>query len=680
MPEIHVLRKEVSELIAAGEVIERPASVVKELVENAIDAGASHITVEIKRGGTTYMRIVDDGCGMAAEDVSTAFLRHATSKITEKSDLTQIHTLGFRGEALASVAAVSKVTVLTKRKQDAYGTSFSIAASVPGEVLQSGCPDGTTILIRDLFYNVPVRQKFMKRDTTEANAVSMIVQKIALSHPQIAFQMIRDNRMEFRTDGTGDLFSAIYAVCGKEFAHDMVPVSYDDGAVRVSGFAGKPLYAKSNRTFQNFFVNGRYVRSRVCSVALESAYQNLIMTGKFPSCVLLLEVDPEGVDVNVHPAKAEVRFSNEKQVTDAMYFAIKNALLQNGLIYEFEIKEPKVDWTAPLQAPEPVYTQPAFTEQAASAPLQQIQQPEPKPTPTPDRHERAIPVPDLSQLQEPEETVPYAVSSASEPIAAASQQAVKASDSINMEQMEAKFLAAVASAEMPAVQTPVVSEPKAADLQDAVDAASVGTASSESVPIPEEPAAEEEPLPKVIGEAFENYILAETADQLVIFDKHAAHERVIFERLKSGRAKEYQQLLLSKGNTMLAMEEFDALERNQPLLEQMGFAFDFSHPPYAQATAVPSFLKEWNLDDVVIELAHNLAIGKVDPKPHDIDDLLHTIACKSAIKAHDRNDRTELQALVNEVYRNPAIRHCPHGRPVMFVIKKYELEKQFKRV
>ena len=263
MPEIHVLRKEVSELIAAGEVIERPASVVKELVENAIDAGASHITVEIKRGGTTYMRIVDDGCGMAAEDVSTAFLRHATSKITEKSDLTQIHTLGFRGEALASVAAVSKVTVLTKRKQDAYGTSFSIAASVPGEVLQSGCPDGTTILIRDLFYNVPVRQKFMKRDTTEANAVSMIVQKIALSHPQIAFQMIRDNRMEFRTDGTGDLFSAIYAVCGKEFAHDMVPVSYDDGAVRVSGFAGKPLYAKSNRTFQNFFVNGRYVRSRV---------------------------------------------------------------------------------------------------------------------------------------------------------------------------------------------------------------------------------------------------------------------------------------------------------------------------------------------------------------------------------------------------------------------------------
>ena len=637
MPEIHVLRKEVSELIAAGEVIERPASVVKELVENAIDAGASHITVEIKRGGTTYMRIVDDGCGMAAEDVSTAFLRHATSKITEKSDLTQIHTLGFRGEALASVAAVSKVTVLTKRKQDAYGTSFSIAASVPGEVLQSGCPDGTTILIRD-------------------------------------------NRMEFRTDGTGDLFSAIYAVCGKEFAHDMVPVSYDDGAVRVSGFAGKPLYAKSNRTFQNFFVNGRYVRSRVCSVALESAYQNLIMTGKFPSCVLLLEVDPEGVDVNVHPAKAEVRFSNEKQVTDAMYFAIKNALLQNGLIYEFEIKEPKVDWTAPLQAPEPVYTQPAFTEQAASAPLQQIQQPEPKPTQTPDRHERAIPVPDLSQLQEPEETVPYAVSSASEPIAAASQQTVKASDNVNMEQMEAKFLAAVASAEVPAVQTSAVLEPKAADLQDAVDAASVATVSSESTSVPEEPAAEEEPLPKVIGEAFENYILAETADQLVIFDKHAAHERVIFERLKSGRAKEYQQLLLNKGNTMLAMEEFDALERNQPLLEQMGFAFDFSHPPYAQATAVPSFLKEWNLDDVVIELAHNLAIGKADPKPHDIDDLLHTIACKSAIKAHDRNDRTELQALVNEVYRNPAIRHCPHGRPVMFVIKKYELEKQFKRV
>ena len=351
MPHITVLRKEISELIAAGEVIERPSSVIKEVVENAIDAGAKHITVEIQHGGTTYMRIVDDGCGMAPEEVPTAFLRHATSKIAEKTDLDHIFTLGFRGEALASIAAVAKVTVLTKRKEDDFGTSYSISGSTAGELEQTGCPDGTTLLIRDLFYNVPVRKKFMKRDVTEANAVSQIVQKIALSHPEIAFRMIRDNRTEFRTDGSGDLYTAIYAILGKEFAHDLIPVSYEDGMNQVTGFVGKPLYSRSNRTFQNFFINGRYVRSRQCSVALENAYQNLIMVGKFPTCVLMLQVPPEQVDVNIHPAKAEVRFSNEKAVMDSLFFAVKNALMKNGLIYEFQMDHvPQRDWTA---QPEP---------------------------------------------------------------------------------------------------------------------------------------------------------------------------------------------------------------------------------------------------------------------------------------------------------------------------------------
>ena len=360
MPHISVLRKEISELIAAGEVIERPSSVIKEVVENAIDAGAKHITVEIQHGGTTYMRIVDDGCGMAAEEVPTAFLRHATSKISDKADLDHIFTLGFRGEALASIAAVAKVTVLTKRKEDDYGTSYSISGGVAEKSEQTGCPDGTTLLIRDLFYNVPVRQKFMKRDVTEANAVSQIVQKIALSHPEIAFRMIRDNRTEFRTDGSGDLYTAVYAILGKEFAHDLIPVSYQDGMNQVTGFVGKPLYSRSNRTFQNFFINGRYVRSRQCSVALENAYQNLIMVGKFPTCVLMLQVPPEQVDVNIHPAKAEVRFSNEKAVMDSLFFAVKNALMQNGLIYEFQMEHvPQHDWTAQPE-PQQEFVQPAL--------------------------------------------------------------------------------------------------------------------------------------------------------------------------------------------------------------------------------------------------------------------------------------------------------------------------------
>ncbi|MGN0584440.1 MAG: DNA mismatch repair endonuclease MutL, partial [Ruminococcus sp.] len=364
MPHISVLSKEISELIAAGEVIERPASVIKEVIENSVDAGAKHITVEIKRGGTTFMRITDDGCGMQQEDVPTAFLRHATSKISKKVDLDNIYTLGFRGEALASIAAVAKVSLLTKRREDDYGTRYDISGSVPdGEPEQTGCPDGTTIIIRDIFYNVPVRQRFMKKDVSEANAVSQIVQKIALSHPDIAFQMIRDNRLEFCTDGSGDLYAAIYAIYGREFAHDMVPVEFDDGYISVSGYTCKPLYAKSSRSFQNFFINGRYVRSRTCSVAVESAYESLIMTGKFPSCVLMLSVNASDIDVNVHPTKAEVRFTNEKNVADGLYFGIKNALMQSGLIYEFHIKQPKpvTDWTAPVPE-EPVYEQKSLSD------------------------------------------------------------------------------------------------------------------------------------------------------------------------------------------------------------------------------------------------------------------------------------------------------------------------------
>ena len=357
MSKIAVLSKEISELIAAGEVIERPASVVKEVVENAIDAEAKHITVEIKHGGTTYMRVADDGSGIASEDVPTAFFRHATSKIHDRKDLESIYTLGFRGEALASIAAVSKVTLLTKRREDDYGTHYEIIGGTPtGEPEQGGCPDGTTILIRDLFFNVPVRQRFMKKDVTEANAVSQIVQKIALSHPEISFQMIRDNRMEFCTDGNGDLYAAIYALFGKEFAHDLIPVQYDDGFLRVSGYVGKPLYSKSNRTFQHFFINGRYIRSRVCSVALESAYQNLIMTGKFPTCVLMLEMLPVDLDVNVHPAKAEVRFTSEKNVADSLFFAVKNALLENGLIYDFQFRHNAQDWTKQPAVSTPIFS------------------------------------------------------------------------------------------------------------------------------------------------------------------------------------------------------------------------------------------------------------------------------------------------------------------------------------
>lgn len=659
MSKIAVLSKEISELIAAGEVIERPASVVKEVVENAIDAEAKHITVEIKHGGTTYMRVADDGSGIASEDVPTAFFRHATSKIHERKDLESIYTLGFRGEALASIAAVSKVTLLTKRREDDYGTHYEMIGGTPtGEPEQGGCPDGTTILIRDLFFNVPVRQRFMKKDVTEANAVSQIVQKIALSHPEISFQMIRDNRMEFCTDGNGDLYAAIYALFGKEFAHDLIPVQYDDGFLRVSGYVGKPLYSKSNRTFQHFFINGRYIRSRVCSVALESAYQNLIMTGKFPTCVLMLEMLPVDLDVNVHPAKAEVRFTSEKNVADSLFFAVKNALLENGLIYDFQFRHNAQDWTkqpavsTPMQQP----TLPHLKEPSdpfASKAEPEVESPPPPQTIYPTQYHYDIG--ETMATLMPEETRPAALENP---------QAEHTESELELGQ-NAEFEPPPEATALPETILPLPT-----------------TASEPSVPesLPEKQTI----LPeiRVIGEVFQNYILAEipAEQKLVIFDKHAAHERVIFERLKSGAAKQYQQLLMQKTETLLPMDEFALMQEQTEQLANMGFSFDFSNPPFLRTTAVPTFLQSLNIDEIVTEIAHNFALGKINPQTAYLDDLLHTMACKAAIKAHDKNDLAELQELAQIVYADEQVRHCPHGRPVMFVIKKHELEKQFKRV
>ena len=531
---------------------------------------------------------------------------------------------------------------------------------IPGFMIQGGCPDGTTIIIRDLFFNVPVRQRFMKKDVTEANAVSQIVQKIALSHPEISFQMIRDNRMEFCTDGNGDLYAAIYALFGKEFAHDLIPVQYDDGFLRVSGYVGKPLYSKSNRTFQHFFINGRYIRSRVCSVALESAYQNLIMTGKFPTCVLMLEMLPVDLDVNVHPAKAEVRFTSEKNVADSLFFAVKNALLENGLIYDFQFRHNAQDWTkqpavsTPMQQP----TLPHLKEPSdpfASKAEPEVESPPPPQTIYPTQYHYDIG--ETMAALMPEETRPAAL------------------ENPQAEHIESK---PELELEQNAEREP---QPEATALPETI--LPLPTTTSEPS-VPESLPEKQTILPeiRVIGEVFQNYILAEipAEQKLVIFDKHAAHERVIFERLKSGAAKQYQQLLMQKTETLLPMDEFALMQEQTEQLANMGFSFDFSNPPFLRTMAVPTFLQSLNIDEIVTEIAHNFALGKINPQTAYLDDLLHTMACKAAIKAHDKNDLAELQELAQIVYADEQVRHCPHGRPVMFVIKKHELEKQFKRV
>lgn len=659
-----MLSKEISELIAAGEVIERPSSVIKELVENSIDSGARHITVEIKNGGTTYMRVTDDGCGMSFEDVPRAFLRHATSKIAAKEDLDNILTLGFRGEALASVSAVSRVELMTKQRGETYGTLYNIEGSAETFHDKGGSPDGTTIIIRDLFYNVPARRKFMKKDVAEANSVSQILQKITMSHPDISFRFIRDNRTEFNSSGDGELISAVYAVYGRDFTRDLLAMNYEYAGIRISGFTVKPLYSKNNRAFQNFFVNGRYVRSKLCSSALENAYTNMIMTGKFPACVMLIDLPPSAMDVNIHPAKAEVRFTNERDVSDAVYYAVKNALMENGLIYEFELK-PRVDWTKKNDEEdnsvqqEFMFTPVDEIEKAESAlkAAEYVGSVTEKPTEADDDEE------DFGEL-ETAEIKPFDV--------------------------YGKPAVRETAREQAAAPQHEEAVPKAEKSPEPVSGFSYISSKSfektEAAPKAEKAQAEtksewtDKPKIRVIGEAFGVYIIAEVEDKtMVMIDKHAAHERIIFERLKSRNCRQYSQMLMTGISVLLTADEFSAMETNAELLEDMGFSFDFSQRPCVVARAVPTFVMELDMEEIISEIAENLRLYRHDPQSHALDDMLHTVACKSAIKGNDKNDITELQALAEQVYSNENIRHCPHGRPVMFTMSKTNIEHQFGR-
>lgn len=646
MSSINILSREISELIAAGEVIERPASVIKELVENSIDSGAGHITVEIKNGGLSYMRVTDDGCGMSFDDVPKAFLRHATSKILTKDDLDNICTLGFRGEALASVSAVSRVETMTKQKDETYGTLYRIEGSE--EVLheKSGCPDGTTVIIRDLFYNVPARRKFMKKDVTEANAVSQIIQKITLSHPEISFKFIRDNRIEFNSSGDGELFSAVYSVYGRDFARDMMPVDYEENNIHITGYAVKPLYSKNNRSFQNFFVNGRHIRSKICSAALESAYENMVMTGKFPACVLMIDISPSVIDVNIHPSKAEVRFTNEKEVSDAVFSAIKKAMVNDGLIYEFELKPTAKQTDVNVQETEEIEQQQEFI----FTPVDRIEETEKK------LSENNIIVPDVPD-EVPETADIEACSAYSEPeteVCKPIQIPQKTEKKVPLENFSYISSESFETAELSEKKTVPENNKK-----------SVWT---------------EKPEIRVIGEAFGLYVIAETEEnKVVIIDKHAAHERIIFERLKSRNCRQYTQMLMNEIKVLLTAEEFSAMEENTELLADLGFLFDFSERPCISAKAVPTFVTELDIEAVIAEIADNLRLYRHNPQSHMLDDMLHTVACKSAIKANDKNSMSELQSLAEQVYYDEKIRHCPHGRPVMFTMTKSNIAHQFGR-
>lgn len=634
MPKINQLDKSVYELIAAGEVIERPASVIKELCENSIDAGALNISVEIKRGGITYMRVTDDGCGISYDDMPLAFHRHATSKVLEVADLENIVTLGFRGEALASVCASARVETLSRRGVDKLGVHYRIEGAVPYEYEKTGCAEGTTIIIRDLFFNTPARLKFLKKDVTEGNYCAAVVEKLALSHPKISFRFIRDGKQTLLTSGDGSFYSAIHAVFGKQFAASMIPVENVFREIEVAGYVSSPLFAKSNRSQQNFFVNGRSVKSPVCSAALEEAYRNNIMVGKFPACVLCINLDPVDLDANISPAKTEVRFSNEKAVFDAVYFTVKNGILGYN-----ESREIKLD-----DNPE------ESEQQTVSIPVGReiFSVPAPK-TDEDSFFKKSVPFEFPEVKKDAEQEV---IAEVITPLAA------KRAEIAEAEQSELAGFSFITEKSFEKREQP---EPAA-----------------ETPQIHEESAVNTENI-RVIGELFKTYILCESEDTLVLIDKHAAHERINFERFKKA-VNIHGQLLIEPCPVFLSPEEYDAVKTFAAQLENVGILLKFEDNGKVLVEGVPQSLEHCDPEELIQSISETLALGSDNAEGMLFDDVLHTMACKASIRANENQSISELTYLAKMVLGDRNIRYCPHGRPVITQISKRQIEKYFGRI
>jgi len=644
MPKINLLPKELSEIIAAGEVVERPASVVKELIENSIDAGAKHITLEISRGGILYIRITDDGCGISFEDVPVAFLRHATSKIKNEKDLENIASLGFRGEALAATSVVSKVELFTKQASDVFGTHYKIEGG--NEVLyeENGCPEGTTIVVRDIFYNTPARMKFLKKDITEGNSVAAVFECAALSHPEIAFKFIRDSKLIMSTSGDGKLENAIYSVLGREISSTLIPFE-SKGTISVSGFACKPAFCRKSRGVQYIFLNGRYVQSKTIVAACEQAYKNSVMVGKFPAFVINVNIPFDSVDVNVHPAKTQVRFSDEKRIFDAVYVAVKSAVLSGDTRPEIKFAPKKTEGFGKMSVEE-------YRQEVAKVPLtpaEQIYTQKPKESSVVFKNdntpffERKDVKDYIEKTKKFEEKRDFSVSS-------------KSVD-IFVDEEEIKSLDTT---------------PKTIKTQE--KNAQIQTETNETAFIPVK---DEEEI-RFIGEAFYTYIIVEKGDTVYFIDKHAAHERINFNRLKNSVKAESQQLLLPV-TVRLSGEEFTAVTQNTELLEKAGFEVEDFGNLTVIVRAIPAVLGNEDVTDTLLEVAQNL-LSKGIAMGETLDRIYHTVSCKAAIKAGNINGKVELERLANEVLSDKDVMYCPHGRPVAFTLTKKELEKQFGRI
>ena len=666
MPKIHCLERHVANLIAAGEVVERPASVVKELTENAIDAGATAVAVEIQRGGMGYIRVTDNGCGMEPEDAETAFLRHATSKIQNAFDLEAIGTLGFRGEALAAIAAVARVELMTRTADREFGTGLTLEGGKVVEREVVGCPEGTTMIVRNLFYNTPARLKFMKRDVAEGAAVYAVVQHVALSHPEVSFRFVREGKEELLTPGDGDLRSAVYAVLGREVALGMLPCKRKDEELSVEGFISRPTCCRGNRSGQHFFVNGRYVKSRTMSAALEQAYQNQKMVGKFPGCVLRVACKLNAVDVNVHPAKTEVKFTSERKLFDAVYYAVKETLEAEQGHPQAELKPkvpPKQDQVTPNQTFFRTMTAEEYrrTGQVLHSKRQSPAPPREDPFETAMRQRRQEVRPS-ELVRIPEAAEPIVVSAVEE--RALVEQPVDNCVEKSVETVENPLYNPGVSQVEP-VQT---RKPEPIRLG--------------QTPAPA-PAEQPEETPdtaawRLAGELFDTYVIVEQGDTAYLIDKHAAHERMNFDRMRAADWKPMSQLLLTPQVLHLAPEECGVLLEQMGLLEQFGFAVESFGGDEVLVREAPNDLSADQIEPALEEIASKLLLtGTADPAAVR-DEVLHTMACKAAIKGGWKNDQAELEVVARAVMSGQ-VKYCPHGRPVAIELSRQQLEKQFKR-
>ena len=682
---IQVLDAHVADLIAAGEVVERPASVVKELVENAIDAGASAVTIEIQRGGMALIRVTDNGSGIPAGQCRTAFLRHATSKLHTAQDLDAIGTLGFRGEALAAIASVSRVELITRTAEETLGNSLTLDGGEIVEEEPAGCPLGTTMVVRDLFYNTPARLKFMKRDAAEGAAVFALVQKLALSHPEVSIKFLRDGKQDLLTPGDGNLQSALYAVLGRDMALGFVPVQGGAEDVTVTGFVSLPACCRGSRNQQFFFVNGRQVKSKLLMAALERAYENQKMVGKFPGCALQLQLKANAVDVNVHPAKTEVKFLYERKVFDGVYYTVLAAL--NGEQRHPDLVFPEQKKTESVQMS--VKTPPAAStanpsagggfqrmsaqqfregqtlrDPAAAAllrPLAREMPPVPPKAPAKASPGGTRVFPGFSTGNEEKST------------------AFPANVDKSVENVE-NFAPAPSAVDIPRPR-PVEenwaeSAPQLTLLQPPAQ-----PQAPETVPVPPAPAkevtAEEAPW-RLAGEILQTYLIVEQGDTVHLIDKHAAHERMNFEALR--RSTEiHSQLLLAPVTVRLNKAELSAVEEHLDLLQKGGFEVEIFGTDAVLVRSVPAMLDGANIADLICEIAEKLLEHKTDIEPEKLDWIFHSTACRAAVKAGDVTSPAEQRLFVEKLLSMPDIRYCPHGRPVVIKVSRYEIERQFGR-